>query len=72
MVSAYLNCTKFLSPEELAQLQQVFDDICLHEKVDHRSALADEVAKQLVRLYQGGVHDPAEIAALMELRFHRH
>ncbi|MBD9373062.1 hypothetical protein IB238_10565 [Rhizobium sp. ARZ01] len=72
MPSAYLNCTEFLSPEELAQLQRVFDDICLHEQVDDRSALADEVAKQLIRLYQGGVHDSAEIAAIMEHRFHRH
>lgn len=71
MLSAYLNCAEFLSPEELAQLQRVYDDICLQEQVDHHSALADEVAKQLIRLYRGGVHDSAEIAAIMERRFHR-
>lgn len=67
-----LRCCALLSPGEVERLQKVLDDICLHEHVAHRSALADEVGKQIVHLYRNGVQDSAEIMAIMELRFHRH
>ena len=46
-----------IGPAELKRLGEIFETICSHEHIAHRSAVADLVAKRMMQLYKAGVRD---------------
>lgn len=53
-----------LKPSELALLQRVFDDLCSHRGLPGGSLAANDLAAEMIQLYQHGVRD--------EKSLHRH
>ena len=54
-----------------ALLKQVLKDVCEQERIWHHSAMADEIARQLLQLFMAGTHDRDGLLALIHLRMLR-
>ncbi|NVP58514.1 hypothetical protein [Mycoplana rhizolycopersici] len=52
-------------PDDLARLQELFDTLCLKGHISRHSAVADEVARRIMLLYQAGVRDKATYLAII-------
>jgi hypothetical protein len=44
-------------PNELAFLQRIFNDMCLERGLSDKSAAANNLAAEMIQLYQRGVKD---------------
>lgn len=52
-----MHSSSALGPEQLKQLQGIFDEIILSRRMDAKSEDAETLAARLVSLYQSGIHD---------------
>ncbi|CAN7475676.1 hypothetical protein [Neorhizobium sp. LjRoot104] len=53
--------TNTFEPTELAFLQRLFDEICAERGLAGGSLAANNLATQLIQLYQEGVRDPRDL-----------
>lgn len=53
-----------LEPEEVAFLQETFDEICARGRIDRKSEAAEELAVNLIAHYQRGLRGQELLAAV--------
>ncbi|CDZ36225.1 hypothetical protein NOJ28_13290 [Neorhizobium galegae] len=53
--------TNTFEPTELAFLQRLFDEICAERGLAGGSLAANNLAAQIIQLYQQGVRDPRDM-----------
>ena len=61
--------SEFLSPQDLAVCQRVFNQVCTDDNLDHDCIDGQILASTVLRLFQQGFVD--EAALLFEIRAHR-
>ncbi|MBD9375648.1 hypothetical protein IB238_23870 [Rhizobium sp. ARZ01] len=71
MITRFTRAGEFVGPEDLAILQEVFDNLCKEHKFEHRSATADELARQIFEIYKAGARDRERIMTLVQARLQR-
>lgn len=71
MITRFLRAEDCFRPDDLVMLQRVLDDLCKDCLLSHRSAAADELAKQIIRLYKAGARDPEKIVSILGVRLRR-
>ncbi|TIQ33520.1 MAG: hypothetical protein E5X48_22950 [Mesorhizobium sp.] len=54
-IGRYAENGGFFEPDELAHLQNIFDQICARGEIDRRSEQAEFVATYLITLYRRGL-----------------
>ena len=57
MISSLASQTGIMEPEELAELGQVFDDVCRRSKTARDTEVGQTTARQLFTAYRAGVRD---------------
>lgn len=58
--------TNTFEPTELAFLQRLFDDMCAERGVTGGSLAANNLAAQIIQLYQQGVRDEKDLQIHLE------
>ena len=71
MSTRFVRADAFVGPADLAILQEVFDTLCKEHSIDHRSAVADELARQIIEIYRAGARDREKVTALVNHRLLR-
>jgi hypothetical protein len=54
-----------MGPEDIARLKEYFEEVCNAQRVAHRSAAADIIAKRVMQLYRAGVRDTSIYISLI-------
>ena len=52
-----------LLPNDLALLQEIFDEACVSKRIAHDSAAAQRMAQRLILIFQAGTHEKKPILA---------
>ncbi|MCV3738395.1 hypothetical protein OCK02_19495 [Rhizobium sp. TRM96647] len=64
MIQRHLPKDSFIDPAGLSMLGGVFDEICRQRQIEAESEAAFALAKQLLSLYNEGIHDRAKLLAM--------
>lgn len=60
--------SQFLSPDDLAICQRVFDQICVDAKLDRASVDGKALASTVLAAFQSGIVEDAELLAAVRAR----
>jgi hypothetical protein len=55
-------------PDELALLQEVFDEACVSNHIAHDSAAAERMGQRLFLIFKAGTHEKKPILAMLTSR----
>jgi hypothetical protein len=68
MISQHAHVSRHATSAELEFLQRFFDDLCEREKLAKNTPSAKKKAALLVELYEHGIRDKRQLAAILSGR----